>query len=75
MAWRDTLDRAASEIGQRMGQEFDNARDAMSQVFDLRLRSGESFLKENSPGLQYDMSQQQSPAPDPEQSMEVEPER
>ncbi len=69
MGWRETLDKAGSQIYERMGQEWDAARETMGNAFDLRLRSAETFQKEVG---QHDMTQPASPAPDPEKYFEPE---
>ncbi len=73
MAWRDSIDRAASEIGQRMAQEANAARETLAQTFDLRLRTAEMIYPRDFSQdgvVKHDATQPPAPkAPD------IEPER
>ena len=41
MGWKETLNQMSSQIYERLGNEWEAARDTMAQTFDLRLRTGE----------------------------------
>ena len=46
MGWKDTVDRAASEIGAKIREEAIAAKDAVNMVVDLRLQTGGVYPRE-----------------------------
>ena len=73
-----------SDLGQTLGQEWDNARLTMAASFDLRLRSmetlyardpGQSAVLHHEPPAPLGPSPQPEPAPSPAPAPSVEPER
>lgn len=71
MSWKDTIDKASSQIYDRMGQEWDAARETMAMTFDTRLRTMEMIYPRD-PGQGAVM--QHDTAKDAKQP-EIEPER
>lgn len=76
MSWKETLNNMSSQIYERMGQEWDAARESLAATFDTRLRTMETLYSRDttvSSAINHDQAAPMGPGP--QQEPEVEPER
>ena len=69
MSWKDTLSNTGSQVYERLGNEWDAARETLAATFDTRLRTMETLYSRDTTvnnTINHEAPTPMGPAPEPE---------